>query len=246
MWKESDIDIVRITKGKSRPCYWKWIEGIRVEITEISLEDWMKKKRKIDFEQTEAYLASLNATRVVYDPKGIVKKKLQKFQYSTEMKLFLILRGLANAIRYIKSTKKCLTLKKDYSCYENLRQAIINLAASLFALNKEVRDILEIENIGKIHYWLDEFESLKRKPQNFSRIYKIVLSWEVSKENQIQICNQLWQIFEDVLKFCEKDIKRDVKKLGGMEKVKKELKLDNLQLEVLRKVIGQSKPVSTF
>lgn len=42
VWKGSDVDFVRVVKGRSRQVYWKFIKGIRVEISDMSIKEWAK------------------------------------------------------------------------------------------------------------------------------------------------------------------------------------------------------------
>lgn len=228
VWEESDVDFVRIVKGESRQVYWKWIEGIRVEIEDISVKEWEKKQKQPSFEELEARLHAItHDTKILYDPKKIIKKKYPAGYYPIELKLYLILSQLSDARYSIKGARKSLAMNWPIACNLGLRMAVGCFASALFALNEIPREP---------RFWLDAYEKLKRTPKGFKQIYKNVMLQQSRKETENYV-KQLWKIYSDIVKFCLPDVKKIVKKLGGIAKTKQKLKLLTLYADVLDEIV---------
>lgn len=225
VWEESDVDLVRIVKGKSRDVYWKWIEGVRVEIGDISIKEWTRMQKKPSFEVLEARLHAItHDTKILYDPKRIVNKKYPVKYYPIELKLYLILSQLSDARYYIKGARKSSAMDFPIACNNLLKKSIECLASALFALNEVPREP---------RFWPDQFGKLKRVPSGFEQIYKNVMMQQSLEETEKYV-KQLWQIYESITKFCKPDVIKIVQKMGGAGKVKKKLKLSDLYTDVLQ------------
>jgi len=231
VWEESDVDFVRIVKGGSKQVYWKFIESIRIEIEDISINEWIKKQEQPSFEELEARLHAItHDTKILYDPKNIIKKKYPAGYYPVELKLYLILSQLSDARYYIKGARKSLAMNWPIACNKGLRGSIECLASALFALNELPREP---------RFWLDAYEKLKRTPKGFKQIYKNVMLQQSRKETEKYV-KRLWQIYKNVLNFCKPDVLKMVQKLGGAEKTKDKLKLITLYFDVLQEFIKNS------
>ncbi|MEM4247797.1 MAG: hypothetical protein QXH80_00880 [Candidatus Nanoarchaeia archaeon] len=226
VWEESDVDLARIVKGKDRDVYWRFVEGVRVEISDISVKTWTKKKKLPNFEKLEPNLHVIaHDTKIVYDPKNLIRNKFKQLFYTPELKLYLMANELSDSRYYIKGTRKALALDMPVSWNEGLRGSLRCFAGALFALN-------EIPRVPR--FWLDDIEQLKRTPKGFKQLYKNVLIKQLNEAERAKIVKQLWDIFWDVVKFCSKDAKKIVKKLGGLEKAREKLNLNDLQTDILK------------
>jgi predicted nucleotidyltransferase len=225
VWEESDVDFVRIVKGESKQVYWKWIEGVRIEIEDISIKEWIKKQEQPSFEELEARLHAIaHDTKILYDPKKIIKKKYPAGYYPIELKLYVILSQLSDARYSIKGARKSLAMNWPIACNLGLRMAVGCFASALFAINEIPREP---------RFWLDAYEKLKCTPKGFKQIYKNVMLQQSRKETEKYV-KRLWQIYKDVLNFCKPDVLKIVQKLGGAEKTKEKLKLITLYSDVLQ------------
>ncbi len=225
VWEESDVDLVRIVKAKDRDVYWKWIEGVRVEISDVSVKTWTKKEKQPNFEKLEPNLHVIkHDTKIIYDPENLIKRKFEGLAYTSELKLYLILSQLSDARYYIKGARKSLAMNWPVACNDGLRLSVECLASALFALN-------ELPRVPR--FWADDFEKLKRTPKGFKQIYENIMLRQSRSETEKYV-KQLWQIYKDVLNFCKPDVLKMVQKLGGAEKTKEKLKLSDLYADVLQ------------
>jgi hypothetical protein len=135
---------------------------------------------------------------------------------------------LSDARHHSKSAGKSLAFNWPIACNARLRDAIQCFASMLFALNEVPRDP---------RFWPDQFEKLKRMPKGFRQIYKNVMTRQSRKETEKYV-KELLQIRKNIEEFCKPEVIRIVRKLGGVGKVKKKLKLSSLYADVLQSLMS--------